>query len=56
MKNVKKLKRNEMKTISGNGLLDPVCKLLCSLADSGLLNLTDIQSFLCPDLDCANAN
>ncbi|WP_415327586.1 bacteriocin-like protein [Chryseobacterium sp. MMS23-Vi53] len=54
MRNLKKLERNELKTISGGALLDPVCKLLCSLADSGILNLTDIQTFLCPDLDCFN--
>jgi len=54
MRTLKKLSKSEMKTVSGIGLLDPVCRLLCSLADSGLVNLTDVQSFLCPDLDCAN--
>ncbi len=54
MKNFKKLDRNELKAISGDGLLDPVCKLICTLADSGLLNLTDVQVLLCPDLDCLN--
>lgn len=52
MKNVKKLNRNELATISGDGLLDPVCRLICTLADSGLINLTQVQILLCPDLDC----
>lgn len=55
MKNVKKLDRNELKTISGGiGLLDPVCRLICTLAGSGLINLTQVQILLCPDLDCSN--
>ncbi|MDV7696610.1 bacteriocin [Chryseobacterium soli] len=53
MKNLKKLDNNELKTISGGGLLDPVCQLICTLADSGLLNLTQVQMLLCPDLDCS---
>jgi hypothetical protein len=54
MKNLKKLDRNELKAISGGELLDPVCKLICTLADSGLLNLTHLQVLLCPNLDCFN--
>ncbi|MFP3591075.1 bacteriocin-like protein [Chryseobacterium sp. SIMBA_038] len=54
MKNLKKLDRDELKSVSGGGLLDPVCKLLCSLADTGLINLTQVQMLLCPDLDCFN--
>lgn len=52
MKNLKKLNRNELAIISGGGLLDPVCQLICTLADSGLINLTQVQILLCPDLNC----
>lgn len=54
MKNLKKLNKDELKSVSGGGLLDPVCKLLCTLSDTGLINLTQVQILLCPDLDCFN--
>ena len=53
MKNLKKLNNNELKTILGGGLLDPVCRLICTLAGSGLINLTEVQILLCPNLDCS---
>lgn len=53
MKNLKKLERNELKTIAGDGLLDPVCRLICTLAGSGIINLTLVQLLLCPDLNCS---
>ncbi|SHK36467.1 bacteriocin-like protein [Chryseobacterium polytrichastri] len=55
MKNLKKLDRNELKSISGgDGLLDPVCRLICILAGTGIINLTQVQILLCPNLDCSN--
>lgn len=52
MKNLKKLNRKELTSMTGGGLLDPVCQLICTLADSGLINLTQLQILLCPDLNC----
>lgn len=52
MKNLKKLNRKELTSMAGGGLLDPVCQLICTLADSGLINLTQVQILLCPDLNC----